>query len=121
MSTDEIMDLDFREEKSKKIIQKCLRKIKPFAKYSEEENVPQDMLEKFLCKMSIKYNVYPQYITPIFLKNEEIQYAICIKRTDTEEWMGSIYSCCLYELMAKACIKVYSEIKSKDIPKRIAN
>ena len=117
MTTKQILDLDYREEKNKKIIQKCLCKFKPFAKYSDEI-VPLEMLEKFMCKLSIKYQIYPQYITPIYLKNEVIQYSISIKRTDTNDWLGSVYACCLYELVAKSCIKMYSDIKKENIPER---
>ena len=45
MTTNEIINLDYREKKNQEIIQKALRKIKPLSKYSEEY-VPYSALEK---------------------------------------------------------------------------
>ena len=40
MTTEEILNLDYRKEESKTKIQKVLRKIKPLSKYSEEDDIP---------------------------------------------------------------------------------
>lgn len=117
MTTNDILDLDYRQKESKKIIQKCLCRIKPFAKYSDEK-IPIEMLEKYICKVSIKYEVYPQYIIPTYIEHEIMQYSMSLRRTDTKEWLGSIYACCIYELMAKTCIKLYSDVKAGNIPER---
>lgn len=121
MKTSDILDLDYREDKNKKIIQKCLCKIKPLAKYSSEEQVPLNALEKFVNDMCIRYEVYVQYITPFYIKDNEMRYSVSSKRTDTNEWLPNVYAYCIYELFAKLAIKLYSEIKTECIERRNTN
>lgn len=118
MKTSEILDLDYRESESKEIINKVLCKMKPLAKYSDEEKVPLEAIEKALGVMVRKYNILMMYITPTFIPtNKENLYAVSFRERVGEKWLGNVYGCCLYEVMAKSAIKVYSMIKNNEIQK----
>lgn len=117
MKTEQILNLDFREEESKEIIQKVLRKIKPLSKYSDEE-VPLEAIEKVVRVLSEKYEIVPQWISVFYIPNTKNCYSVSVKTTTNHEWLGTIYGICLYELFAKLAIKMYSEVKSGKIQER---
>lgn len=118
MKTSEILDLDFRDEESKEIINKVLCKIKPLAKYSDEESVPLEAIEKALGVMIRRYNIVMMYITPTYIPtNKENLYAASFRERNGKKWLGNVYGCCLYEVMAKSVIKVYSMIKNNEVQK----
>ena len=118
MKTEEIINLDYRIEKNKEIIQKVLRKIKPLSKYSEEEQIPLEIIEKLIQTLCLKYEVTPQWMTMAFNEQKPGLYSIGIKTTTDHKWLGNVYGMCLYEVFAKLSIKIYSEIKSGNIPER---
>ena len=119
MKTDEILNLDYRKEESRDIIQKVLRKIKPLSKFSEENDVPLEAIEKAIRVMANKYEVTPQWLVMSYHEPVNI-YSVGVKTTDTHKWLGNVYGMCLYEVFAKLAIKIYSEIKSGNIPERVA-
>lgn len=118
MKTEQILNLDYRKEESKEIIQKVLRKIKPLSKYSEEDQVPLEAIEKLIRVLCQKYEIMPQWMNMTYNNDTLSIYSIGVKTTTKHEWLGNVYGMCLYETFAKLAIKLYSEIKSGRIEAR---
>ena len=116
MKTEEILNLDYRKEENKEIIQKVLRKIKPLSRFSDEKEVPLYAIEKLIRVLCSKYEISPQWMRMTFEDPVLGVYAIGVKNTTKHEWLGDVYGMCLYEVFAKLGIKMYSEIKSGNIP-----
>lgn len=117
MKTDEILNLDYRKEETKEIIQKVLRKIKPLSKYSDEyESIPLEAIEKLIRVLYQKYEITPQWMTMSLHESAVSVYSIGVKTTTDHRWLGTVYGMCLYEVFAKLAIKMYSEIKQGNIP-----
>lgn len=116
MKTSEIISLDLREEGNEEIIQKVLRKIKPFDRCNKEK-VSFELLEKFVSKVCRKYLVCTQYIM-ISRFNEYDYYTMSLRNDETGSWMCSIYGLTIYEIFAKASIFLYSKVKSDEIAER---
>lgn len=115
MKTEQILNLDYRKEESQEIIQKVLTKIKPLSKYSDEL-VPLDAIEKLIRVLCQKYEITPQWMTMSFHEPILGIYSIGVKTTTDHKWLGTVYGMCLYEVFAKLAIKMYSEVKSGNIP-----
>ncbi len=118
MKTEQILNLDYRKEENKEIIQKVLRKIKPLSKYSDEIDVPIEAIEKLVRVLVQKYEITPQWMTMSYFEPILGLYSIGVKTTTDHKWLGTVYGMCLYEVFAKLAIKMYSEIKSGNIPVR---
>ena len=119
MKTEEILNLDYRKEESQEIIQKVLRKIKPLSKYSEEQDIPLEAIEKVIRILSQKYEIVPQWMVMSLYESATNVYSIGVKTSNDHEWLGNVYGMCLYEVFAKLAIKMYSEIKQGNIELRI--
>jgi hypothetical protein len=119
MKTKQILNLDYRKKESQEIIQKVLRKIKPLSKYSDESNVPIEAIEKLIRVLVQKYEITPQWMTMWYFEPTLGIYSINVKTTTENEWLGTVYGMCLYEVFAKLAIKMYSEVKSGKIPVRV--
>ena len=119
MKTDEILNLDYRKEENKEIIQKVLRKIKPLSKFSEENDIPLEAIEKAIRVMVSKYEIRPQWMTISYEGPVLGVYSIGVKTSDTHKWLGDVYGMCLYEVFAKLAVKIYAEVKSGNIPVRV--
>jgi len=115
MKTKDILNLDYRKEESQEIIQKVLRKIKPLSKYSEEERLPLEAIEKLIRVLCQKYEITPQWMIMSFYEPILGIFSIGVKTTTDHKWLGTVYGMCLYEVFAKLAIKMYSEIKSSSI------
>lgn len=120
MKTDDILNLDYRKEESRETIQRVLRKIKPLSKFSEENDVPLEAIEKAIRVMVNKYDITPQWLMMSYHEQTISIYSIGVKTTNTHEWLGNVYGMCLYEVFAKLAIKIYSEIKSGKVPEKVA-
>ena len=110
MTTNEIINLDYREKKNQEIIQKALRKIKPLSKYSEEY-VPYSALEKVINIMSKKYNVRIREITQDIWANESNTIWKATIINDDIMKTNEVYGLSLYEILAKSAVKIYAETK----------
>ena len=119
MKTEQILNLDYRKEESQEIIQKVLRKIKPLSKYSDENDIPIEAIEKLIRVLVQKYEIKPQEMMMSYFESTLGIYSIGIKTTE-HEWLGTVYGMCLYEVFAKLAIKMYSEVKSGRIRVRTA-
>ena len=111
MTTNQVLQLDCREEENKKIIQKVLKQIKPLSKYSEEEEIPFWAIEKAITVMSKKYNVRVRDFSPDIWanKNETIWRGVVIN--DTDLTTICVYGITLYEVFAKVAIQMYSMVR----------
>lgn len=118
MKTEQILNLDYRKKENKEIIQKVLRKIKPLSKYSDEIDVPIEAIEKLVRVLVQKYEITPQWMTMSYFEPILGLYSIGVKTTTDNKWLGTVYGMCLYEVFAKLAIKMYSEVKSGNIPVR---
>lgn len=118
MKTEQILNLDYRKEESQEIIQKVLRKIKPLSRYSDETNIPIEAIEKLVHVLVKKYEIMPQWMSMSYFESILSIYSISIKTTTDDKWLGTVYGMCLYEVFAKLAIKMYSEIKSGNVPVR---
>lgn len=105
MKTNEILNLDYRVEENKKIIQNVLRKIKPLSKYSDEK-VPLEAIEKVIKIISEKYKIWPKPMKLTGVYSVEVE-------DDNFKSLGKVYGMCVYEVFAKLVIKMYSEIRKK--------
>ncbi len=115
MKTEDILNLDYRKEENQEAIQRVLRKIKPLSKFSDDENIPFEKLEKLIGLYQNKYAIKIQYIMPNY--EGSIIYSASLLRSDNFKWIGNVYGMCMYELFAKIAIKMYTEIK-KGIPEK---
>ena len=119
MRVRDILQLDCREEENKEVIQKMLKKIKPFSKY-ENEDVEISKIEKFIGVATKKYDLYVRDImfASIVTDNNEILYNLHLYRESDLQIICEIYGCELYELMAKTAIYIYALIKNEKVRKR---
>lgn len=115
MTTEQILNLDYTKEENKEKIQKVLRKIKPLSKYSDEELIPIEAIEKLIKVMCQKYEIAPQWMSMSFSDSNNTLYSIGVKTTTKHEWLGNVYGMCLYEVFSKLAIKIYAEVKSGKI------
>ena len=118
MKTEQILNLDYTKEENKNIIQKVLRKIKPLSKYSEEEIIPIEAIEKLVYVLVKKYEITPQWLNMSFHSSSCTLYTIGVKTTTDHKWLGNVYGSCLYEVYAKLAIKMFSEVKAGNIEER---
>lgn len=95
--------------------QKALRKITPFKDVKQEE-IPLELLETFVFKLSLTYDFKPQWIT--FTNSSDKQcYTLAMVRESDNEWLGTVYGNSIYELFAKFSLKIFYEISNKNVKK----
>lgn len=112
MTTNEVINLDYREKKNKIIIQKVLRKIKPLSKYPDGSEIPLNDLEKVITIISKKYPLRVRELYPDIWSNDKlIIWKATLMNETTFKVIGSVYGVSIYEVFAKIVIKLYSEIK----------
>lgn len=109
MTTNEILDLDCRIEENRKIIQKCLRVIKPLAKCKEDKDIPQEKLERAFHVLCRKYDFFPRTIFPdVYAAEKDIIWRVELYDLKNLKSCGVCYGLSLYELICKAVIMAYS-------------
>ena len=119
MKTNDILELDYRLKENKQLIQKALLKIKPLSKFSGEEQVPQDALEKLLHMICSKYKVWVSKIIQDPVSSEDGDIWRCeIVDENNLRTIKSIYGICIYELIAKIVIFLWSENKNEKLSRR---
>lgn len=111
MTTKEIINLDYREEKNKKVIQRVLRQLKPLSKYSDED-IPFNAIEKAIVVMCKKYTMKVNSLALDMLANDEhIIWKVWLINDTNLKTIDIIYGITLYEVFAKTAIRLYAEIK----------
>lgn len=112
MTVQEIIELDYREEDNRNVIQKYLKKIKPFTKYNNNEEVPFNKIEKLVGILSKKYNLRIRELAPdIWTADEGVIWKAVIINDTTNLTKCIIYGLSLYEVFAKTVIYMYLERK----------
>lgn len=123
MKLAEVLISDARIEENRDEVQRWLRKIKPFANYSEGEEVPLEKLEQFIWKFSKLYNIVPRYVT-FSNSNKEYDdekdvFRLNFTKADaTHEWLVCVIGLTLYETFAKGVLAMYAYIKSHEEARR---
>lgn len=112
MTTKEVMNLDCRKEENKRIIQKVLRQIKPLSRYSDEDDVPFEAIEKAVNVMSKKYAMRIREFYADVLSNDKgtIWKATIVNDVNLKT-IDTVFGITLYEVFAKAAIRLYAEVK----------
>lgn len=112
MTTNQVINLDCREKKNQEIIQKVLRQIKPLSRYSDECDIPFSALEKAITVMCKKYCMRIREFVPDVWSNDEntIWRATLINEANLKT-IDIVYGITLYEVFAKAAIRLYAEVK----------
>lgn len=116
MTINQVLDLDCREEESKEVIQKYLKKIKPLSKYGDDEDVPYNKVEKVITILSKKYDMRVREIVPDVWSGEDgiIIWRVTLIDNKTLYTLGIIYGLSLYEVLAKLAIFMYYIKDKKD-------
>lgn len=118
MTTQEILNLDYRKKENQDIIQKVLKRIKPLSKYSDEE-VPLQAIEKLIKVLTNKYDIHPQSMVISCHESSSIIYSIPVKTSNSFESLGMVHGMCLYEVFAKLAIKMFSDVKHQKVAIRV--
>ena len=106
--------LDCSSVKGKEKLNSLVRKIKAF---SEKEDIFVDDLERFIVKAVDRYYIDIQYI--FHTNNEEgVFYTTSIMDTKKHDRICTIYGLNLNELLSKAAVIIYYEIKNGLVEKR---
>lgn len=118
MTTNQILQLDYRKDENKRQIQKVLRLIKPLSKYSVEKDVPLWAIEKAITVMSKKYQMHIAHIYfDIYANDEATVLKATIYNDKKLRMIQLVYGLSIYELLAKCAICMYAEVK-RGIDKR---
>lgn len=118
MKTQDILNLDYTKDKNKQIIQKALLMVEPLNKYSDEDMVPFESIEKMLYKICQKYMVYIKIDFDCQCTDHGCVLRCNIIRVKSLEVMPYVYGMCMYELFAKVVILLWKEIKNKKLERR---
>lgn len=122
MRTEEILNIDCRKEEGRKKINSFLWRIKPVTKLKLPKGciLSIEDIEKVLHGISIHYGYVIKQIAPYYENGEQFIFfkgEVMRKRNETNEWCGTVYGKTMWELLAKALIKIYSEIKKEKAEK----
>lgn len=112
MTTKEVMNLDYRKEENRKIIQKVLRQIKPLSKYSDECDIPLEAIEKAITVMSKKYTMgIREFYADVLANDKNTIWKATIVNDTNLKMIDVVFGITLYEVFAKAAIRLYAEVK----------
>lgn len=121
MKTDDILALDCSKKENKELINKFLWKVKPVARileknhYTKAEQAPIELLEQALHGICERYSYKLQHI---WTYTDDMKFKFyhmgIIHVVDTYDWKGDVDGKTLWEIVAKAIIKIYAEIKKKE-------
>lgn len=107
MTINEIIQLDCREEESREIIQKELKKIKPLSKYSEGD-IPLEKIEKLIAVLCNKYKMRVSEVMPdIWSSKGNIIWASNIIDENSLMLMNQVYGVSIYEVLTKTALLMY--------------
>ena len=128
MKTEDILNLDCTKENNLEQINKFLWKVKPVARileknhYTKTKQVQLELLEQALHGIMLRYGYRTQGINTYYEEGENkenkenkfVFYTVSLlKIRDTREWIGNVYGKTLWEIVAKAIIKVYADLKKE--------
>lgn len=108
MTMNQLLNLDYREEECKTLIQRYLKKIKPLSKW-DDCDVPFEKIEKVITVLSKKYNMrIREFVPDVWSNNEETIWRATLIDDRNLNQAGIIYGLSLYEVLAKTAIYMYS-------------
>lgn len=110
MTINEILNANCRKEEGRQIIQKALKKIKPLSKFQDEE-VPIEMIEKLVWKLSLKYNMRVKSIMTDLWSSDKgiIWVAHIVNEENLTDYGKPVYGVSMYEVLAKVALFMYSK------------
>lgn len=110
MTTNDILQLDCRDERNARIIQKALRRIKQLSNV-DEDIIPINLLELCIKKYCNKYKYYYRLYPDTTAADNYIVWKGMVLSIDDLSVIGSVYGCTVYEVFSKTIIKLYSVTK----------
>lgn len=111
MKTENIMNLDCREDENQEIIQRVLRQIKPLSKYPDGD-IPLSAIEKAIYVMCKKYCMRIRDFTPdVWSNKNNTIWRATIVNDITLEIIDLVYGLSIYEVFAKSAIRLYAEVR----------
>lgn len=112
MTTNQLLELDCREDENQRIVQKALKLIKPLK--NEVGIVPIEKLERAIKVMCEKYDMWVRELCPDVQAGEKhIVWRSSIINVKNLKTIGVVYGCTLYEVVAKTTIFIYSETRKE--------
>lgn len=109
-----ILNLDFRKSENRDIIQEELRKIKPFRKCQEGQNISFEKLEKCIMVLCRNYDMTPRIYSDCFSSNDGIIWTFQLIDNKNLNEIGKCYGLSLYELMCKSVIMSYDITRKRE-------
>lgn len=117
MKVKDILNMDYSNPQNKDVMQKKMRGIKPFRDIPVNEEIPMEMLEKYVGLVQRKYALQIDYICPVYVPEENNLYSATIRNTASNEYYTYIYGKTIYEVFVKISILYYALTKSgKEFP-----
>lgn len=117
MKVKDILNMDYSNPQNKDVMQKKMRGIKPFRDIPVNEEIPIEMLEKYVGLVQRKYALQIDYICPVYVPEENNLYSATIRNTASNEYYTYIYGKTIYEVFVKISILYYALTKSgKEFP-----
>lgn len=120
MRTEDILLLNCKKEGNRELLNKFIWKVKPCARLLEKnhctktEFAPIELLEQVLYGLC---EHYPYRVQQIWTYSEEKKFRFyhmgVVYVGDTHEWIGDVDGVTLWEVVAKAIIKIYGDIKER--------
>ena len=106
MKISEVIKMNCTSPDKKEILKNTLLKT-PFFKGKSPEDIHVEDLEYALRKIVSRYPITLGYVMPSFT-SEEFHYAFMLKRSDTHQWLDTIYALDLFEGYAKSVLYAYA-------------
>ena len=116
MTTKDILQLNFKDPESFDIMQKALKKVTPIAKLKCDV-VKLEKLEKLLFLFQKRYFVRVMWIF-VSYENDQPVYTLSLENSFTHTSFARVHGITLYEVMSKAVIATWSQIKTGKIKNR---
>lgn len=119
MKLSEVIVSDMRDEENKAELQRWLRKMKPFSALPEDEDIPLEMIEALMWRLSNKIGIKPSYLS-FNASNTEYDDERNVFRLSivSAEKMHSLVSTVvgltIYEAVAKGLLVMYVYAKKKE-------
>lgn len=109
MKLNDVLDLDCTKEENKKKLHDILKGLKPFAKYSELEEIPAYKIEKFVALCLEKYKIHVGYqIDTCRLKDGIMIWVMMVFKDGTKKNpIKQVYGMNINEAFEKLAIYLY--------------
>lgn len=110
----EVIDGDFRYDDYEEETQRWLLKINVLKKRTPEgEKVKLEDIEKLIIKLQKKYGHEMQWIRLTIIRDEIPWYSVSIK-SNTHEYLKTIYGLTIYEMMCKVALFLYAYTRGQE-------